>query len=261
MRNIKLLISYDGSHYLGWQKTKAGRSIEEALEIALFQLLQEKVSLQAASRTDAGVHAHGQVVNFKLSREEIDLKKLLRGLNGILDEDISVLSIEEVEDAFHPTLNNQGKEYHYFICNSSYQSPFCREYSWHFPYPMDLELMQAAAKFFEGYKDFSAFCNERAHFTRDPFCRIDKIEILPLEGQRYCISIQGTRFLYKMVRNIVGTLAYIASGKIPLSALERILESGQRAQAGITAPAHGLVLKQVFYPAPSEKELVAGILK
>lgn len=254
MRNIKLLISYDGTHYLGWQKTKSGKSIEEALETALSQILNEKVSLQAASRTDAGVHARGQVANFKLSKDEIDLKKLQRGLQGLLDEDISILAIEKAEDSFHPTLDNEGKEYHYFICNSPYQSPFHREYSWHFPYPIDLELLRQAASFFEGYKDFSAFCNERAQFTRDPLCRMQKIEILPLEDQRLCLSIRGTRFLYKMVRNIVGTLAYIASGKIPLSALERIVESKQRAQAGITAPAHGLVLRQVFYPVKQSQQ-------
>jgi tRNA pseudouridine38-40 synthase len=258
MRNIKLIISYDGGRYFGWQKTKSGPSIEEALETALLQILQEKVSLQAASRTDRGVHATGQVVNFILTKEDLDLKKLQHGLNGLLNEDISVLSIEEVEASFHPTLDNEGKEYHYSVCNTPYQLPFHREYSWHFPYPLDLELMQKAARLLEGYRDFSAFCNDKAHFTRDPLCRIDKIEVRSLKGGRICLCVRGTRFLYKMVRNIVGTLTFIASGKIPFSALEGILEGKQRSQAGVTAPAHGLVLKQIFYPAikESKEELV-----
>lgn len=249
MRNIKLIITYDGSNYLGWQKTSAGPSIEESLENALSQILQDKVELQAASRTDSGVHALGQVVNFHLQNDEMELPRLLKSVNGLLAKDISVLSIEEAKESFHPTLGNEGKEYLYYICSELYQLPFHKDTSWHFPYKIDLETMREAAKLFEGYKDFSAFCNERSQFTRNTFCHIEKITIEQIDGMRFCIAIKGTRFLYKMVRNIVGTLAYIASGKIPLSALEKILESRRRAEAGITAPAHGLVLKQVFYPS------------
>jgi len=258
MRNIKLIITYDGSSYLGWQKTNAGPSIEESLETALFQVLQQPVVLQAASRTDAGVHALGQVVNFKLQNDEIDLKRLVKSVNSLLGKKISILSIEEVEESFHPTLDNEGKEYLYTICNGPTQLPFHRNTSWHFPYKLDLELMRKAAELIEGYKDFSAFCNERSQFTRDPFCLIEKISIHPLDEMRLCISIKGSRFLYKMARNIVGTLAYIGSGKIPLSDVQKILESGKRINAGVTAPAHGLMLSQVFYPSLKKTEEFAN---
>lgn len=253
MRNIKLTLSYDGSCFLGWQKNNAGPSIEEALEKALFQLLGSFISLQAASRTDAGVHALGQVVNFHLKDDSIDVKKLHRSINAVIDKGISVLSLEEEEEHFHPTIDNEGKEYHYFICNTPYQIPFHKKYSWHFCHDIDTDLMQKAALLLTGYRDFSAFCNDRSQFTRSAFCRIDSIQIIPLEGGRIQCKIKGTRFLYKMVRNIVGTLAYVGSGKIPIEALSRIISSHQRATAGITAPAHGLFLKEVFYP---QKKLI-----
>lgn len=258
MRNIKLIITYDGSNYLGWQKTNAGPSIEESLEKALFQVLQQPVVLQAASRTDAGVHALGQVVNFQLQNDDIDLKRLGKSVNSLLGKEISILSIEEVEESFHPTLDNEGKEYLYTICNVPTQLPFNKNTSWHFPYKLNLEVMREAAALIEGYKDFSAFCNERSQFTRDPFCLIEKISIYQLDEMRLCISIKGSRFLYKMARNIVGTLAYIGSGKISLSELEGIIQNRQRIKAGVTAPAHGLMLSQVFYPSLKKTEEFAN---
>ncbi len=137
--NIKLLIAYLGTSYLGWQKTPMGPSIEEALEKALSIVLQEEKKLQAASRTDAGVHAQGQVVNFTLSSFK-DLKRLKASLNGCLPKDIVVLSAQEMPESFHPTLDAIKKEYIYEICNSTVQLPFHRNTSWHFPYPLKLRL-------------------------------------------------------------------------------------------------------------------------
>ncbi|MEI8328911.1 MAG: tRNA pseudouridine(38-40) synthase TruA [Chlamydiia bacterium] len=247
MRNIKLIISYKGTHFLGWQKTPYGPSIEGALEKALEPLLHTKPRLQAASRTDAGVHAKGQVVNFILNNPLIDLHKLHKGLNALLPQEISVLSLEEVESSFHPTIDNIGKEYRYFICHNSYQIPFYKDFSWHFPYRIDLTAMQGAAIQLEGHKNFAVFCNARAMFTRTTTCTIERIEIDRLDQQRICITLRGDRFLYKMVRNIVGTLAYIGAAKIPLSSLESILQGQKRMAAGITAPAHGLVLQNIFF--------------
>ena len=248
MNNIKITLSYEGTAYLGWQKTPYGPSIEQALQDALETILRHKVFLQAASRTDAGVHAKGQVVNFKTDMHIDDFKKFLRSLNSLLPSDISVRSVEYVNESFHPTLDNEGKEYHYTICNTPYQLPFHRLFSWHFPAALNIELMKQAAHLLEGHKDFSSFCNEKGSYTRSTYCKIHKITIQEIDQQRYQIQITGTRFLYKMVRNIVGTLAYIGSGKIPLSAMEKIVNSNHRASAGITAPAHGLALYQVFYP-------------
>lgn len=248
MKNIKLTISYLGTPFLGWQKTKMGPSIEEALEKAIAQILREEVQLQAASRTDAGVHAEGQVVNFLTAREIPDLRKLQRSLNGVLPKEISVLAIEEMEADFHPTLDNCGKEYHYFICNGQVQLPFHRHISWHFPYPLDLTLMNLAAHELTGTHDFSAFCNENALSARDGVCTIDKVEVISLPDDRLRISVRGHNFLYKMVRNLVGTLVYVGCGKIALADIKSILTSGDRTKAGVTAPAHGLFLKEVLFP-------------
>ena len=260
MRNIKLIISYDGSKYLGWQKTPIGPTIEGSLQKALHQILQEPIVLQAASRTDAGVHARQQVVNFLLLNDNIDLKKLQRGLNGLLGKQISILLMEEAPIDFHPTLDNEGKQYLYYICNSPHQSPFHKDYSWHYPPKIDLKQMEEAAVLFEGTKDFSTFCNMRATYTGSTLCHIEKITITSLENQRLCVSIKGTRFLYKMVRNIVGTLAYTGSGKIPLSAIPKIIEQGQRPEAGMTAPAHCLFLNEIFYPnVPNKIQELTGV--
>jgi tRNA pseudouridine38-40 synthase len=242
VKNIKLILAYEGTRYLGWQKTAMGLSIEEELEKALAQILQHPVKLQAASRTDAGVHAEGQVVNF-FTESEMPLDKLQKSLNSLLPKDISVLKIEEAPEAFHPTLDCRGKEYHYSVCTGSTQLPFHRQFSWHFSYPLDLEAMQKAAEALLGKHDFSAFTNEK---QEDNVREIFAIQIEPLDG-RLKIRVSGNNFLYKMVRNIVGTLLYAGCGKLPWQEVPSIIASKDRTRAGVTAPAHGLVLKEVIY--------------
>src|SRR5579872_2350578 len=241
--NIKLIVSYEGTAYLGWQKTAMGPSIEASLERVLEQVLQETIQLQAASRTDAGVHAASQVVNFKTNKN-IDLRRLQHSLNYLLPKDISITFIENTLTAFHPTLDACGKEYHYHLCNNAYQLPFHRHFSWHFPQCLSQEKMVKGAKMLIGEYDFSAFCNrlpahEASHAQENRVRRIDSIEILPLPHHRLRISVKGNHFLYKMVRNIVGTLVYVGCGKIPVEALFDILQSRDRTRAGVTAPAHG----------------------
>ncbi len=242
-----MTIAYEGTAYLGWQKTRTGKSIEAELEIALKRILQEEVTLQAASRTDRGVHAHGQVVNFFRQRTEMDLNLVQKGLNAVLPKDISVKSLEEVESTFHPTLNCTAKEYNYIICNTPVQLPFFRHSSWHVSAPLLLDAMRQAAQTLLGEHDFSAFCNERALWSKSSICRLLEITLTPFEDDRLKISIIGDHFLYKMVRNIVGTLVYVGMGKLTWEAVPLILAQKDRTQGGITAPAHGLVLKQVFY--------------
>jgi tRNA pseudouridine38-40 synthase len=245
--NLKLILAYDGTRYLGWQKTKLGPSIEETLERALAQILQEPIFLQAASRTDRGVHAEGQVVNFITLKDALDIKKLHKSLNGLLPKDISVLSIEQALDSFHPTLNAKGKEYHYHLCLQPIQLPHNRYYSWHLRYPVNTPLMQKGAEIFLGSHDFSAFCNERSQQDSDRVRTLSHLELISVsEGRLKCILI-GDSFLYKMVRNLVGTLVYLGYGKLSLDSLPKILSERDRRQAGITAPAHGLVLKRVIY--------------
>ncbi len=250
--NYKLVLSYRGSNYKGWQKTSLGNSIEEMLEKSIFQVHRKRVRLQAASRTDAGVHAEGQVVNFLTDTPILNARRFLHGLNGTLPQEIRILSIEAMPTHFHPTTDAIGKHYIYWICNDGVQLPFYRHLSWHFPYPLNIDLMKREAQHLLGTHDFSSFCNERSLWTRNPVCTIDAINIFLHEGNRLSISFKGNHFLYKMVRNLAGTLVYAGCGKIPPRAIRSILENRSRTLAGVTAPAHGLFLKEVFYPSMAE---------
>ncbi|MBI3236537.1 MAG: tRNA pseudouridine(38-40) synthase TruA [Chlamydiales bacterium] len=245
--NYKCLLSYKGTNYVGWQKNPFGDTIEERLEKALFQLLKEKISLQAASRTDAGVHAEGQVIQFTTSSSLEDTNGCLSFLNAHLPCDIRLLSLEQVPSHFHPTLDAIGKEYRYAICNAPFQLPFHQDFSWHFPYPLDIDAMKEASQSLLGSHDFSTFCNERPLWTRNPICSLSSILINKQEENRLFISIYGNHFLYKMVRNLVGTLLYVGCKKISKHSIPSILAEQRRPSAGVTAPAHGLTLKTVFY--------------
>lgn len=248
MKNIKLTIAYDGTHYLGWQKTGAGRSIEGCLQSALEQVLRSPLTLQAASRTDAGVHAAGQVVNFFCQRDDVDLGKLCHSLNALLDGDIRVLKAEVAHDTFHPTLDCTHKEYHYRICYAKAQYPHERHTAWHYPFPLDIEAMEAAAQHLVGTHDFKAFCNERKNLNYKTTVRtINSITIQREPDQHLTIAINGNNFLYKMVRNIVGTLAYVGAGKMLPGAIPLLLESKKRTEGGITAPPYGLILHTLYY--------------
>lgn len=246
--NIKLHLAYDGSCYFGWQKTEAGPSVESELEQVLQTILQHPVTLQAASRTDAGVHAQDQVVNFYTTQQKGTDEKLLNSLNQLLPKDIRVYDLQRMPFSFHPTLDCVSKEYHYHLSTEAYLSPFKRYFTWHFPKKLDVALMREAAKLLLGKQDFQAFTNTRKPPHQDMFREIFSIHILE-QGADLCIQIQGDHFLYKMVRNIVGTLCYIGCHKLSLEDLPRILEHKKRALAGITAPACGLVLKKVYYPS------------
>lgn len=233
---LKALIRYDGTRYFGWQKTRYGPSIQGEIEKALFLLTQKSITTEAASRTDRGVHAREQAIRFSLTKP-LPPKTVMRALNARLPSDIRVLQIEE--QSFHPTLDAVGKEYRYRLCFDPVILPHQRLYSWHYYYPIEREKVNRAKEKLIGAHDFSAFSNRK---EKNPLCTIASIEF---DGDFW---IRGDRFLYKMVRNIVGTLLYIGSGKIPEEALPQILDARLRKNAGITAPAHGLYLHKVFYP-------------
>lgn len=245
-RNLKMTVAYDGTLYLGWQKNNAGPSIEECLQTALQQILQEDVVLSAASRTDAGVHAKGQVTHF-FTTNSICLYKLRGSLNSLLDETIAILDIEEAPMQFHSTLNCIKKEYWYHVCFGKIQNPFFRRTSWHFPYFLEFDNMQEAACNLLGKHDFSAFCNQRSDWVRNAICDLKELFILPLSKDRLRFMIHGDHFLYKMVRNLVGTLVYIGCSKLAVNQISNFLMSKDRSQIGMTAPAHGLLLKKVCY--------------
>lgn len=245
--NVKLTVVYDGGAYFGWQATSEGPSIEETLQNALQKILQEEVYLQAASRTDAGVHASGQIVNFHTSKQ-LCLKRLKLSLIGLLPKDIVVMQVEQADEDFHPTLDCLSKEYHYSVCYGPAQLPQHRFYSWHYPNRLNIAVMHDAAQQLVGEHNFEAFCNLRksvsyAHYMRT----VHKIDLVQLPDERLCIKIEGNNFLYKMVRNIVGTLVYVGAGKIAVNEIPTIIASRKRPQAGVTAPAHGLSLFRVNY--------------
>ncbi len=244
MKNILLFLAYDGASFFGWQKTDAGPSIEEALQKVLEQILQEPIQLQAASRTDRGVHAEGQAVNFHTNKPTP--KKM--SLNRLLPSSIRVLEVRVMPDDFHPTLDATGKLYSYSVCFGPTQLPFHRSFSWHIPAMLDIAKMREAADALIGEHDFSSFCNthENLHYEHK-WRRIDKIDCTLLEKNRLRIDIEGNHFLYKMARNIVGTLVYAGAGKLAAESIAQILAAKKRPLAGITAPAHGLTLKKIYF--------------
>ncbi len=245
-RTLRCTLAYDGSKYLGWQKTKEGPSIQETLEGAFSLLLKQNPQIEAASRTDAGVHARGQVVHFQTT-SPMDLSDLKQRVNGILPRDICIYEISEVSENFHATLHAKKKEYSYDICFGPIQLPFYVATSWHFPFEIDLSLIEKAARMMEGKRDFSAFCNERALWDRSPICDLEYIKMVLPEKNRVRFLFLGDHFLYKMARNLAGTLAYCGAGKYHLDDLLENIRSLDRTRMGPTAPAHALCLERVFY--------------
>lgn len=242
MANYRLDLSYDGTPFLGWQKTRMGPSVEEELEKALSTILQASIKLQAASRTDAGVHAIGQVVNF--FSDDLNEKKVLNSLKGLLPVEIQVNQLRKIEDSFHPTLDNRGKIYRYYVCSTPIQLPHHRNYSWHCYDLLDLGMIHHAIPYFLGKRDFSSFCHQKQISTlRNPICELRRIELHEIKGGRLYFEVEGNRFLYKMVRTLVGTLIDIGRKRIDLKAVDLIT----RSDLGMTAPAHGLFLEQVLY--------------
>lgn len=247
MRNLKLTLAYDGTSLFGWQQTNSGPTVEGILQQTLEKILQQKCVLQAASRTDRGVHARGQVVNF-ITSNEISLGALKKGLNALLPKVIRVLEIEEAEKNFHPTCDAIGKEYHYHITFGQIQLPEKRLYAWHLDSVLDLSKMERAAHYFLGEHDFSSFCNQRKNLNyADKKREITRLEIIKKGNHELQIVIEGNHFLYKMVRNIVGSLVYVGLGKLDPTEIATILASKSRPQAGVTAPSCGLFLIKIHY--------------
>lgn len=246
--NIKLTVSYDGTDFFGFQKTKAGPSVEEELEKALGSILQESVKIQAASRTDRGVHAKGQVVNF-FTDKFLNLKQLHLSLNQLLPSSIAILDVEEMPISFHPTLDVISKEYHYLVYYGIKQPPLMRHMVWHHPCPaFDLLAVQKASVYLIGSQDYSVLClNRKKDSYKNCERFIESIDISLLEDKTLCIKVVGKTFFYKMVRSLVGTLIAVGKGKIQLQEVPLLLKQKDRALSGMTAPAHGLTLIKVKY--------------
>ena len=244
MRNIKLTIAYDGTSFKGWQVQKNGRTVQEEIEKAIKKVFGKKCTLYGAGRTDSGVHAKGQVANFKTS-SRVPINKIAIALNSHLPESISILKAEEVKESFHSRFSAKKKRYQYLIHNSAKRDPFTERYAWGVSYLLDVPLMRKEAKILMGKHDFKSF---QASDKREGSSvrEISSIKVTQ-KGTSITVDIEGDGFLYNMVRNIVGTLVDVGRGYLPAGSMKRILDKKNRKEAGPTAPAKGLVLLRVKY--------------
>jgi tRNA pseudouridine38-40 synthase len=243
----KLIFSYDGTRFCGFQRQSNGLSIQHLVEEALGTALRRPTSIIGAGRTDAGVHARGQVAHFT-SEGTRDLKRLLLSLNGLLPPDIRILSIEEVNEDFHARYSARSKIYHYHIHLGAVQDPFKKLYCAHFHFPVDFPLLKSAIPFFLGKRDFTSFAHEatRGAAAKNPYKTIYRIDAIEEEGG-FRVEFEADGFLYKMVRNIVGTLLQVGSGKCSLEEIPLIFSARDRKKAASTAPSQGLFLHKVMY--------------
>jgi tRNA pseudouridine38-40 synthase len=244
-RNIRLLLEYDGTHYHGWQRQKNASTIQETVESALRRLIGEEVRLIGSGRTDAGVHALGQVANF-LTYSRIPLQAFQAGLNSLLPWDLAVLEAREASLEFHARKSAQAKTYEYRILNRPSRSPLHHHYGWWIGAPLDVGAMAQAAAALPGEHDFSAF-RAAGSSTRNPVRRIMESKWLSHPGGWLRFTVTANGFLRGMVRSLVGTMVEIGRGKAPPEILAELLHRPERRRAGPTAPAQGLYLVEVRY--------------
>lgn len=244
MRNIKLIIEYDGKEFNGWQKQRNKLNIQGEIEKAIEAITGEQVDLIASGRTDAGVHSLGQTANFK-TKSAIQIEKIPIAINSQLKKSIRIKSAEEVEEDFHSRYNCKRKTYRYTINNSEQGSAIYRNIEYHIPQKLNFEEMERAINFFEGEHDFKAFKSSGGS-GKTTIRTIYRAEI-KRENERIIIELTGNGFLYNMVRIITGTLVEVGMGKIQATQIPEIIKSKDRQLAGRTVPAHGLCLVKVEY--------------
>jgi len=249
MRNLKLVIRYDGTRYLGWQRQREAdprkpRTIQGKLEELLSRLTGERVALIGASRTDAGVHAEGQVANFHTT-SPLSHKELLARCARYLPEDIAVVSVEETDPRFHARYLARGKRYAYRICTTPYPEVFRRRYTLRDPEPLDLAVMRSAAGLLIGEHDFRSFTSLKSKKK----LTVRTLHALHIEVHAGGMELffEGDGFLYNMIRIITGTLLEVGHGRFEPQEVGRILEAKDRSKAGPMAPALGLCLLEVLY--------------
>jgi tRNA pseudouridine38-40 synthase len=254
MRNIVLLLEYDGTRYHGWQRQPDAATIQGVVEEALARLGGERVSLIGSGRTDAGVHALGQVANFRTA-STIPLRAYSQGLNALLPPDIAVLAAREGPPEFHARKWARAKTYEYRLLNRPRRSPLARHYGWWLAQPLNLAAMREAALALPGEHDFSAF-RASGSDNVNPVRRVLAAGWHQAAGDWLNFTITATGFLRGMVRSLVGTMAEVGRGKVPATRLAELLGHGSRHLAGPTAPPQGLYLVEVSY----EEEVFSGQL-
>jgi len=247
MRNIKLVLEYDGLSFFGFQKQTRHRSVQEALETSLSQILNQKTKISAASgRTDTGVHAAYQVVNFKTNAVMKPLQ-LQKALNGVLPKSVAVKSLEEVSSNFHARYSAKSKIYEYTIWNHPIRSPLIASRSLHVREKLNLSKMRAGAKILMGKHDFKSFCSSNGMpQEKNSVRKISRFEIRK-QGSIIQFRVEANGFLYRMVRNLVASLVELGLGKLEPEDLRKILKAKDRKRAGASAPGCGLSLVHVTY--------------
>jgi len=242
MTNYKIILCYDGTDYLGWQRQPKGRTIQGEVEEALARLAGTRVNIIGAGRTDAGVHALGQAASFKADLK-LDDAALFKALNAVLPPDIRILSLERVPAGFHARRDARSKTYQYRIVTAKAISPFLLRYALHWPHPLNVARMKAAAALFAREADFSGFFSNRELY---PVRRVVRSE-LRKRGEELLFTIEANGFLRYMIRTIVGTMLEAGRGRVEAGDIENVFRTKARTLANPTAPAKGLCLMQVFY--------------
>jgi len=243
-RNIKLIIAYDGTRFSGWQRQgNTENTLQALVESAASSAVGETVDLIGASRTDAGVHANGQTANF-LTGSKLSSADLLKKMNEILPADVAVLSAADMPERFHARYNATGKIYRYHIRNAAVQNPFTRKYSCHVPETLNLPAMQEAVTLLAGKRDFKAFSTGK---TKKSTVKTLTDITVSRENDDVVITFRGDSFLYNMARILTGTILECGMGKRKPDSIPAIFDANSRAEAGFTAPAHGLFLDAVYY--------------
>jgi tRNA pseudouridine38-40 synthase len=244
MRNIKLVLEYKGTNYAGFQRQPDQPTIQEVLEKTLCQILRDQVEIIGAGRTDAGVHAKGQVANF-FTVSDTECQRLRWSANSLLPNDIVIKEAVEVNESFHARRDAESREYKYLVLNRDYPSPFWNNFSYFFSKALNVEAMQEASQILKGKHDFSSFCvaeSKPKNCIRD----LQKISVRK-KNDLIHFDFKANAFLHNMVRAIVGTLVQIGTGELEPEQIHSILEARDRTKAGPTAPSHGLILMKVNY--------------
>ena len=245
MKNFKLILEYDGTAYNGWQRQAGAPTVQAEIERALGRMTRSTVTVIGAGRTDAGVHALGQVTNFRCETR-LEPEEILKGLNSLLPRDIAVRDCRSVPEGFHARFDAKSKLYQYRILNRDTRAAVGRDYAWFIHRPLNVEAMVQAAERLVGQHDFKAFENSgspRAHTVRN----VMRATWVEEQDRRLAFQIEADGFLRAMVRNIVGTLVAVGLGRLDPSEMEVILAGQDRRRAGATAPARGLFLVEVKY--------------
>ncbi len=244
MRNLKVIMSFKGSAYHGFQRQSGVMTVQQAVEEAVGSVLNEKVTIFGCSRTDKGVHANEYCFNLK-TENQIRYRNFLRGINDRLPDDISLLSCEDAPLDFHARYDTKAKEYIYLIHNSESKNPFMRDLALHYRRPLDIELMKKGAAHYLGTHDFLSFCSKNGE-KENTVRTIYKFDI-EKNGDAVKMTVCGDGFLYNMIRIMVGTLFWINEGRLTPDDIPGIIQARNRNAAGRTALAHGLYLNKVFY--------------